>query len=220
MLNVVSALYWVLPELNAQAGKQEPRPIVDGMLAYADGVNWNPGFGRGIFKRVSGAWVLLDAATTAATITLLGLIPLFPLFGRVTGSDFTTTSLTVVNITGLTLPLAASSTYEFQANVAVKSSTVAGIKVGLACSQAISAIEAQDEYGNYFTGVSSTLDRLTGLPFLSSAQLPGANYTGIQRFSGIIETSAACNLTVQLLKLTAGTATCFINSFIKAVKLP
>lgn len=55
MLDVTQALYWLLPELNAQAGKQEPSPVVEGMLAYADGTNWNPGSGRGFYKYI-GSW--------------------------------------------------------------------------------------------------------------------------------------------------------------------
>lgn len=58
MLETVSALYWVLPELNAQAGKQEPVPVLEGMLAYADGANWNPGKGKGLYKRDT-TWKLL-----------------------------------------------------------------------------------------------------------------------------------------------------------------
>ena len=32
----------------------------DGEIRYADGVNWDPGSGVGIYGRVSGAWVKLS----------------------------------------------------------------------------------------------------------------------------------------------------------------
>jgi hypothetical protein len=32
-----------------------PRPR-DGMIRYADGVDWNPGAGTGYYARVSGVW--------------------------------------------------------------------------------------------------------------------------------------------------------------------
>ena len=35
----------------------EPSKPRDGMLVYADGVGWNPGGGRGLYVRDSGAWV-------------------------------------------------------------------------------------------------------------------------------------------------------------------
>jgi hypothetical protein len=31
----------------------------DGMVAVADGTNWNPGGGAGIYARIGGAWVKL-----------------------------------------------------------------------------------------------------------------------------------------------------------------
>lgn len=31
----------------------------DGMVVYADGTNWNPGQGEGVYARVAGAWVKL-----------------------------------------------------------------------------------------------------------------------------------------------------------------
>ena len=34
-----------------------PDRIEDGIVVYADGVDWNPGAGVGIYARVSGAWV-------------------------------------------------------------------------------------------------------------------------------------------------------------------
>lgn len=39
--------------------KAEPARIYDGLVVAADGTNWNPGAGRGVYARVSGAWVLL-----------------------------------------------------------------------------------------------------------------------------------------------------------------
>lgn len=38
---------------------REPLRPRDGMLAEADGVNWDPGSGAGTYMRRSGAWVKL-----------------------------------------------------------------------------------------------------------------------------------------------------------------
>lgn len=43
-----------LAELNAA-----PSRITDGDIVRADGTNWNPGSGAGIYARISGAWIKL-----------------------------------------------------------------------------------------------------------------------------------------------------------------
>lgn len=40
-----------LAKLNAQPAKYQ-----DGDMVYADGTNWNPGSGEGIYVRYGGAW--------------------------------------------------------------------------------------------------------------------------------------------------------------------
>lgn len=37
----------------------EPEKLTDGMVVYADGTDFNPGSGRGLYERKSGAWVKL-----------------------------------------------------------------------------------------------------------------------------------------------------------------
>lgn len=37
----------------------EPEKPRDGMIIYADGVSWNPGFGEGFYGREAGVWVKL-----------------------------------------------------------------------------------------------------------------------------------------------------------------
>jgi hypothetical protein len=36
-----------------------PAKLSDGMLVYADGTNWDPGSGRGLYERRSSAWFKL-----------------------------------------------------------------------------------------------------------------------------------------------------------------
>lgn len=45
--------------LHLQPLAAEPARIADGDLVYADGSNWNPGSGAGVYCRISGAWVKL-----------------------------------------------------------------------------------------------------------------------------------------------------------------
>ena len=44
----------LLTEWNA-----EPDKLYNGLVAYADGTNWNPGSGRGVYAYESGSWALL-----------------------------------------------------------------------------------------------------------------------------------------------------------------
>jgi hypothetical protein len=37
----------------------EPDKLYDGMIRYADGTDWNPGSGEGLYERNNGAWVKL-----------------------------------------------------------------------------------------------------------------------------------------------------------------
>lgn len=37
----------------------EPAKLSDGMVVYANGTDWNPGSGAGVYARESGAWVKL-----------------------------------------------------------------------------------------------------------------------------------------------------------------
>ena len=33
-----------------------PDKVIDGMLVYADGTQWDPGSGEGVYARYNGAW--------------------------------------------------------------------------------------------------------------------------------------------------------------------
>jgi hypothetical protein len=37
----------------------EPTKRSDGMVVFADGINWNPGSGKGLYERRGAAWVKL-----------------------------------------------------------------------------------------------------------------------------------------------------------------
>lgn len=46
--------YIVLSALHA-----EPKTVVEDMLVQADGTDWNPGSGRGLYQYRSGSWVFI-----------------------------------------------------------------------------------------------------------------------------------------------------------------
>ena len=65
--NILAAFYWISPILNTECGKSEPPDSYkrDGLLAYADGVNWLPnGTGtKGMYRYNSSTslWVSIEA---------------------------------------------------------------------------------------------------------------------------------------------------------------
>lgn len=66
VLDIINSLFHTS---NAPPGK--PR---DGMLRKADGTNWDPGDGEGLYQRISGAWVKLGPSSvpSLAYIDLVG----------------------------------------------------------------------------------------------------------------------------------------------------
>ena len=54
---IIELQWWLNSNLNPEAGTVEPDPKYTGMLAYADGVLWNPGAtGQGIYWWDGAAW--------------------------------------------------------------------------------------------------------------------------------------------------------------------
>lgn len=56
---ISQATYGAAPYIQMEPRAVEPDKPREGMLAFADGVNWNPGSGAGVYVRASGAWVKL-----------------------------------------------------------------------------------------------------------------------------------------------------------------
>lgn len=47
------------PCIILKALSAEPKTIVEDMTVQADGTNWNPGSGRGLYQRRAGVWVFI-----------------------------------------------------------------------------------------------------------------------------------------------------------------
>jgi hypothetical protein len=138
-------------------------------------------------------------------------------YTRVSGSNATTTGQALVDIAGLTLPLLANSFYEFEAVLSVQSSSTAGNQYGVNYSVAGGTVEAQ--ISGTLAAATSRSDRISALNTATVAYVVAAAVGGI-RIQGIITTGAnAGNLTIKHLKVTSGTATVFINSYLKALKI-
>lgn len=141
-----------------------------------------------------------------------------PTYSRVTGANATTTGQALVDITGLTFAAAAAATYEFEAVLSCSTTAVTtGTGYGVAYSGTASAIEAHIT-GSSTATVTKTL-RIAALNTSAQAFLTGSGQTGGIRIKGIIVTTTAGNLTIRHLKVTSGTSTVYINSFLKVTRV-
>lgn len=142
-----------------------------------------------------------------------------PVYARVTGSNATTTGQVLVDIAGLSVALTTTAVYEFEAIMSCSTSAVTtGIQYGVQFSAAGATIES------HITGASSTTaakaERILALNTATTAFLATSNQHGGIRIRGIITTGAnAGNLTIRHLKVTSGTSTVFINSFLKVTRI-
>jgi hypothetical protein len=141
-------------------------------------------------------------------------------FALVTTADATTTGQALANVAGLTFATAANSTYEFEAVLlATVSAVTTGVKYGVNHSGAGATLAAQIIGSSTSTAMQgeqlAALNTATALAYLTTSAMSGA-----VRIKGILKTGAnAGNLTIQFLKVTSGTATVKINSFLKVLKI-
>lgn len=136
---------------------------------------------------------------------------------RVSGSDFTTTSTSLVDITGLvTGTLSTATLYEFECVLYVNSTTTAGVAVGV----------QQSGTGSGQIGVwsgSATNAAATGLAIGSNAlNTSGAacvlvNGDGQITIKGFIKTGSTGTPTISMKidKVTSGTAKVYIGSVLR-----
>jgi len=142
-----------------------------------------------------------------------------PTYARVTGSNFTTTGQTLVDITGLSVALTTNAVYEIEAVLSVSTTAVTtGTQYGIQYSVAAGAIEAQ--VTGPLTSTASKTERISALNTATTAFLTTSAQTGGVTIKGIVTTGAnAGNLTVRTLKVTSGTSTVFINSYLKVTRI-
>jgi hypothetical protein len=142
-----------------------------------------------------------------------------PVYARVTGSNATTTGQTLTNITGLSVALTTNAVYEFEANLTVSTSAVTtGTQYGVQYSAAGAAVEALCD-GSLTTTSNQTV-RISALNTATVAYLTSSAQSGGILIKGVVTTGAnAGNLTIQHLKVTSGTSTVFINSFLKVTRI-
>ncbi len=132
---------------------------------------------------------------------------------KVSGSDFTTSSTTLVDITGLTFAAAINTTYEVNALLKLQSTTSNGLKVSVAYSAAgasgqfvlLRSASQSASGGGIDAEVIGTAN--------GSASATSANVDYTFPIQCILTTGANTgNITIQVLKISTGTATVYKGS--------
>ncbi len=129
--------------------------------------------------------------------------------------DFTTTSTSLVDVTGLTFLCPANSSYLLEINLQVASTSAAGIKVGVTGSG--TAGIGLGVLGTAGSATATRTERLTALSTATSAFVT-FNSDGILNLNGLVSCGVTPgNIQVQVLKVTSGTATVYGSSWIRAM---
>lgn len=140
-------------------------------------------------------------------------------FGRVTGSNFTTTSGSFVDITGLTVPVGANEVWRFDAVLTGQCSTVNGVQFSINGPSGATLEVAQTLSSNSFTGTrSGRISALDGtIPTawaVATTDLP-ARLTGV-----MVTSSTAGTLAVRGRASVGGdTLTVYQGSHVLAMKI-
>lgn len=185
----------------------------------------------GTVAGVTAAMVGLGSATneskatmfTSPTFTGSIIFPAnqigIPVFARVTGSNATTTGQSLVDITGLSISLIANATYEIEVVLSCQTTAVTtGTGYGIQYSAAGATIEGWVS-GSSTTTAHKTL-RLSAFNTSSQAFLTSSAQTGGIFIRGIVTVGAnPGTLSARHLKVTSGTSTVFIGSYIKITRI-
>jgi hypothetical protein len=137
---------------------------------------------------------------------------------QVSGSDFTTSSATLVDITGLTFAAAANTLYEVDAMLRVQNSTGNGLHftVDYSAAGATGFFNTLGGVANgVFAGGANSLGTATTSNFASSASTDFSVW-----IKGIVVTGANTgNITIKIEQSISGTATVYIGSRLTVYKL-
>lgn len=137
-----------------------------------------------------------------------------------TTADATTTGQALVDVTGLTAPVDAASTYEFEAVLQVVASADAnGMQVGVNATQTPVTVVAEVT-GNTATTTAAAVVIVAANTATASFNTTSAG-KGLIRIRGFVVTHAtlASVLSIQHLKATAGTSTVKAGSSLKVRKV-
>lgn len=141
------------------------------------------------------------------------------LFTRIINSDATTTSASLVNVTGLLLECEAYGIYEIEAQLITNSSTINGCKYGIGCTETSEASIACGLYGYYSTAAARAYP-IRAFNTALAVAFNTAQVDGTILIKGIIITGPnAPVISIMHQKESSGTSKVYINSYLKMRKI-
>lgn len=145
---------------------------------------------------------------------------------KVSGSDATTTGQSLVDVTGLTYPLAANSTYLFKATLLCTTTAVtSGTEYGVANTGATANVGMTTSF--FATGFTNAAGVGPGAVYTVGATntatspfLLGSGQTGVVTMEGFVTTlGGPPTLAIRHLKVTSGTSTVKVGSTLEVLKV-
>lgn len=198
-------------------GQSQDSIVVKVPVGYSSGLSSATSIGGATFASLSGQ--VTDNAALSTALNLKANVLNMPVYARVTGSNATTTGQALVDVTGLTVSLVANAVYEFEVVMSASTSAVTtGTAYGIQYSAAGATIES------HITGASTSTAtktlRINSFNSATALYLATSAQTGGILIKGTVTTGAnAGDLSVRHLKLTSGTSTVFIGSFLKVTRI-
>lgn len=179
-------------------------------LDFPTGFTWN----GGVIPLTAGG---TNAATAAAALlNITGWT-----YAYVTGSDFNTSSTSLVDVTGLSFAAAANKVYEVNALLYVKAnSSAAGVRYGMQFSAAGASVEMECN-GTSSGGTASSVCTINALNTASAnTYITTSGGLGYCYLRGLFITGANTgNITVRVLKVTGGNVDIKRGSFLAVREL-
>ncbi len=149
--------------------------------------------------QLSSAAVPLNSNIVTGFLNTMG-------FARVTTSMGQVSSTTLLNVTGLSIPLPATSTFFFRANLYMTCGSTGGATVGVNFTQSVNAI-IYDAVGFSQGGLSGQGRATTLAVAITAATTLAANTTPTAEIRGTITTNSSGTLTMQIAQVVATTTT-------------
>jgi hypothetical protein len=147
------ALNEAQPDYSFQKRNVAPIRHWDGMVVYADGTNWNPGSGEGLYRYGGGAWNIIGGGGGAGTVTTVSVVSANGFAGTVATATTTPAITLTTSITGILKGNGTAISAAVAADFPTLNQNTTGSAATLTTPRAI--------YGNNFDGSAALTSAVT-----------------------------------------------------------
>lgn len=215
-VNLANGVTGILPSSNGGTGI-DSSGVTNGQLLIGktSDNSWN----RATVTAGAGIQVTNGAGSITIANTGTGGNGYWDSIISVSGSDFTTSSTTLVDVTGLTFAAASGVRYEVECTLyGGGGASAAGVRTAIAFSGSNAASNTYFWTGPT-SGTAATLACNALGTLTATSHWTAANINTVMKLYAVIDTTSTGNITVQAAKTTSGTATIYIGSNLKIRRL-